>query len=118
MSKCLHKPILFLIIGLLLFTKLLELLAINHCSPKRRIIFALPCSGCFKTCMRVDFPAIELDDAILSRMSGFLRHSSKWARRFGFFLQYTAEIEVLACSLDNDLNYVTTMLQIRPSLNP
>ena len=66
-------------------------------------------------------PAVELDNVIrfstLSRMSRFLRHSSKWAHRFGRFLQYTSGLEVLACSLDTDLNYVTTMLQLRLSLN-
>ena len=95
--KCLHKPRLFLIIDLVLFAKLLddktktiyilELLAINHSSSKRRIIFCssvvevLLCSGCFITCMGAHFPAVELDNAIwfstLSRMSGFLWHSSK-----------------------------------------
>ena len=46
MSKRLHKPKLFLIIDLLpftkllkLFTKLLELLGINHSSSERTIIF-------------------------------------------------------------------------------
>ena len=34
-------------------------------------------------------------------------HSSKWGHQFGHFLQYTS---VLACSLDMELNYVTTML--------
>ena len=71
--------------------------------------------------MGAHFPAVELDNAIwfsiLSRMSGFLWHSSKWACRFGRFLQYTSGLEVLACSLDTDLNYVITMLQLRPSLN-
>ena len=46
----------------------------------------------------------------LSRMSGFLWHSSKWARRVRCFLQYSSRLEVLACSLNTDLNYVTTML--------
>ena len=67
------------------------------------------------------FPAVELDNAIrfstLSGMSGFLWHSSKWARRFGHFLQYLSRLEVLACSLNTNHNCVTTMLQLRPSLN-
>ena len=71
--------------------------------------------------MDAHFPAVELDNAIrfstLSRMSGFLWQSSKWARRFGRSLRYMPGIEVLACSLDTDLNHVTTMLQLRPSLN-
>ena len=71
--------------------------------------------------MGAHFPAVELDNAIrfsiLSRMSGFLWHSSKWACRFGRFLQYTSGLEVLACSLDTNINYVTAMLQLRLSLN-
>ena len=67
------------------------------------------------------FPAVELDNVIwfrtLFRMSGFPWHSSKWARRFNQFLQYTSGLEVLQCSLDTDLNYVTTMLQLCSSLN-
>ena len=71
--------------------------------------------------MGAHFPAVELDNAIwfsiLSRMSGFLWHSSKWACRFGRFLQYMPGLEVLACSLDTDLSYVTAILQLCPSLN-
>ena len=71
--------------------------------------------------MGTHFPAADLDNAIrfstLSRMSGFLWHSSKWASRFGHFLQYTSGLEVLVCSLDTDLNYVTAMLQLCFSLN-
>ena len=67
------------------------------------------------------FPAVELDNAVwfstLSRMSGFLWHSSKWARQFGHFLQYTSGLEVLACNLKTDHNDVTTMLQLCPSLS-
>ena len=37
--KVKFKPKLFLIIDLLLFAKLLELLAINHSSSERRVIF-------------------------------------------------------------------------------
>ena len=71
--------------------------------------------------MGVHFPTVELDNATqfstLSRMSGLLWHSSKWACRFGRFLQYTSGFEVLACSLDTDVNYVTTMLQLCLSLS-
>ena len=67
------------------------------------------------------FPVVELDNAIrfstLSRMSLFLWHSSKWACRFGHFLEYTPGLEVLACSLNTNLNYLTAMLQLYPSLN-
>ena len=72
--------------------------------------------------MGAHVPAVELDNAIwfctLSKMSGFLWHSSKWARQFGRFLQYTPGLEVLAGNLDTDLNYVTlAMLQLRSFLN-
>ena len=64
--------------------------------------------------MGAHFPTVELDNvirfSILSRMSGFPWHSSKWACWFGRFLQYTSGIEVLACSLDTDINYVTAVL--------
>ena len=65
-----YRNRLFLIIDLLLFAKLLELLAINHSSSERRIIFCslvveiIPCSGCFMTCMGAHFLAVELDNAI------------------------------------------------------
>ena len=80
----------------------------------------LPYSVCFLTCMGANFPAVELDNTIwfstLSRMSGFLWHSSKWACQFSCFLQYMSGLEVLACSLSTNLNYVITMLQLHPSL--
>ena len=85
------------------------------------VLEVLPCSGCFITCMGARFPTIQLDNAIrfstLSRISGFLWHSSKWAHWFGRFFQYTSGIEVLAYSLNTDLNYMTTMPQLHPSLN-
>ena len=118
---------LFLIIDFHPFAKPLELLAINHSSSERRIIFVhqmlkfSPCFGCFITCMGAHFPIVELDNVIqfstLSRLSGFLQHSSKYAYWFSIFLQYTSGLEGLARSLDTDLNYVTTMLQLCPSLN-
>ena len=111
----------------ILFTKLLELLAINHSFVWKEDNFCslvfevLPCSGCFITCMGGHFPAVELDNAIqfstLSRMSGFLWHSPKWARWFSHFLQYMPGLEVLACTLDTDHNYVTAILQLCLSLN-
>ena len=71
--------------------------------------------------MGAHFPAVEVDNAIrfstLSRMSGFLWHSSKWARQFGHPLHCMSGIEMLACSLDINLNYVATMLKLHPSLN-
>ena len=114
-------------ISLLPLAKLLELLAINHSLSERRFIFVpqlLKLSHmfwCFITCMGVHFLTVELNNTMqfstLSRMSEFLWHSSKWACQFGCFLQDTSGLEVLACSLNTDLNYVTTMLQLRPSLN-
>ena len=41
---------------------------------------------------------------------------SKWASQFGCFLQYTSGLEVLACSLNTNFNYVTT--PTAPSLEP
>ena len=71
--------------------------------------------------MGAHFPAVDLDNAIwlssLPPFSGFLWHSSKCDLQFGSFLQYTPGLEVLACSLNTDLNYVTAMLQLLPSLN-
>ena len=114
-SEPLHKRKLFLIIDLISFAKLLELLAINQSSSERRIIF-VPRLLKFS-----HFPAFKLNNAILfstlSRMPGFLQHSSKWTRRFGRFLQYTSGLKVLACSLNTYPNYLTTMLQLHPSLN-
>ena len=67
------------------------------------------------------FPAVGLDNVVcfstLFMMSGFLWHSSKWARRFNCSLQYTSGIEVLAYSFNTNLNYVTTMLQLHPFSN-
>ena len=72
--------------------------------------------------MGAHFPAVELANAIwfsnLSRMSGFLWHSSKQTRWFSRFLQYMSGLEVLACSLNIELNYVTTMLQSATFLEP
>ena len=66
-------------------------------------------------------PAVEMDNAIrlntLSRMSGLLWHGSKWVCQFGCFLQYVSGLEVLVCSLNSDVKYVTTILQLCPSLN-
>ena len=70
--------------------------------------------------MGVHLSAVDLDTMIqfstLSRKSGFLWHSSKWACRFSHYLQYTSGIEVSACSLYTGLNYVTTTLHLHPSL--
>ena len=72
--------------------------------------------------MGAHFPTLELDSRIwfstLFRMSGFLWHSSKWTHWFGHFLQYTSELEVFACSLDTNLNDVTTNAPIAPFLAP
>ena len=85
------------------------------------VVEVLPYSGCFISCMGAGFTAVELDNAIrfstLSRMFGFLWHSAKWTCLFSRFLQHTSKIEVLACSLNTNLNYVTTMLQLHLSLS-
>ena len=78
-------------------------------------------SGYFITCMDAYFPPVKLDKMIwfstLYRTSGFLWHISKWICQFGCFLQSTSGLEMLECSLDNDLKYVTTMPQLCPFLN-
>ena len=52
----------------------------DHCCSS--VVEILPYSACVVTCMGVHFPAVELDYTIhfttLSRMSGFLWHSSNW----------------------------------------
>ena len=122
-----HKPHLFFIRGLLLFTILFELLAINHSLSEKRIIF-VPwlLKFChvlffFKTWTGAHSPTVKLDNAIrfstLSRMSVFQWHSSKWAHQFSCFFQSMSELEVLACSLNPHLNYVATML-LAPFLEP
>ena len=64
-------------------------------------------------------PTIESDDVIqlstLSRVSGFLWHSSKWACWFDCFFQYTSGLEVSASSFDTTFNYYTPTL---PFLEP
>ena len=47
-------------------------------------------------------------------------HISKWAHQFSHFLQYTSELEVLACSLNTDLNHANTILfsNYSPFLEP
>ena len=81
-----------------------------------------PMSWLFYNLHGCTVPPVELDNTIwfstLSRMSGFLSHSSKWAHQFGCFLQYMSGLEVFACSLSTNLNYVITMLQLHLSLNP
>ena len=71
--------------------------------------------------MGAHFHTVEWDNAIwfstLFRMSGFRWHSSKWVCQFDRFLQYKPGLELLACSLDTDLNYVTlAMPQLCPFL--
>ena len=80
------------------------------------VVEVLPYSGSFITCMVAHFPAVELEFTIrfstLSRMSKFLWHSFKWACWLSHFLHYASGLEMLACSLDIDLSYVTAMLQL------
>ena len=59
----------------------------------------------------------ESGTAPFSGCQGFLWHSYKWGDWFSHFLQYTSGLEGLACSFNNDLNYVTTVLELHPSLN-
>ena len=50
-------------------------------------------------------------------ISGFLWHSSKWANWFSRFLWYMSRFKMLSCSIDVDPNYVTTVIQLCPTLN-
>ena len=67
------------------------------------------------------FLAVELDNVIwfstLPRISWLLCNSSKLVCQFSHFLQPISGIEVLACSLDINPNYASTILQLPPSLN-
>ena len=47
-----------------------------------------------------------------SRVTGFLRHSSVWFCLFGCVFQYTLGLEVLACSIDTNFNYVIVIFQL------
>ena len=61
--------------------------------------------------MSAHFSVVELDNVIkLALFPGILLHSYKCNHQFGGFLQYTSGLELLACSLDTGLNYVTKML--------
>ena len=68
--------------------------------------------------MGVHFPLVKLDNMIWSstlfRMSGLLWYSSKLACRFECFLQYMSGLEVLACSLDTNLNYAPAAPFLEP----
>ena len=71
--------------------------------------------------MGVHFPAVQSDNMIqfstFSRTSGFLWHSSKWTDQFSRFLQYMSGFEVLPCSLNTDLHYVTSMFQLHEPIS-
>ena len=112
----------YFLLDLLLFTKLMKLLVINHSLSERWIVFVLRLlKFSHVLVVLLFFPAVELDNVIRfstpSTMSGLLWHSSKWACQFVFFFQYMPGLELLACTLDTDLNYVTIMLQL-PFLEP
>ena len=95
-SERLHIPKLF-IIDLLLFAKLLELLAINHSFSERRTIF-VPLLLKFSQVLvfynlhgcPLSHSWVEWHDSVstLSRMSGFLQHSSSWAHQFRDYYDY------------------------------
>ena len=58
-------------------------------------------------------------DPVQLPFQGFMvpQHSSKWVCLFSHFLPYTSGLKVLACSLNTNLNYVKSMLQLPPFLN-
>ena len=68
--------------------------------------------GC-RSCMGAHFSIVELDVIQFSTKSPV----SKLACQFDCFFQYLPGLEVLACSFNTNLNYVTTMLQLHPSMN-
>ena len=80
---------------------------------------ALPCSGCFKTCMVAHLQQLVgcVRFSTSSMVSRFLLHSSNWACCFGCFFQYTPRFEVWASSFDTNFNYEIIMLEPRPSFN-
>ena len=67
------------------------------------VVEVLPCNDCFITCMGAHFPAVELDNVIW--FSTFTGCQSSC----GIVPNGPA---MLACSIDQNLNYVTTMLQL------
>ena len=71
--------------------------------------------------MDENFHAVELDVVIWfsthSRVSWLLWHSSRWVQCFSHFLQYTSGLEMLACTFDTNFDYVSTTIQLFPSLN-
>ena len=126
-----YKNKLFYYIDLLPFTNLLELLVINHSSFEGKNIFV-------PRWLKVSHVLVVLQLAWLCtlpqlkwiwrsslafcldllRVSRYLWHSSKWSCWVGCVFQYTSGLEVLAYSINNDFNYVITMLQsyIHPEL--
>ena len=124
----LHKPKLLLSIEIFPFGKLLELLAINHSLSERRDIFCslavevLPFFVCFSTCMGTHFPAVEMNHVIrfsaLSRVLGFLWHSSKWSNGASVVSFDTQQgLKCQHVDLNTAFNYVVTVLQLCPSFN-
>ena len=72
----------------------------------------------YTACVGAHFRAVEWDNGIwigtLSRVSGFLWHGSKWARRFVRFLSIYARAWTVSM-YQQDFNYVITTL---PPLSP
>ena len=79
------------------------------------VLEAFPCSVCHSAFRAVHFPLVEEDHRtglalrpVMLKLSGLLWHCSKWSRQSVLkILQYTPGLEMLACSIDPDLNYYT-----------
>ena len=82
-SGCLHKPKLLRIIDFLPFTKLLELLAINHSSSKRMDTFVCQLLKLSHVLVALQLAWVhsspQLSWITRFRVLGFLWHSLKWA---------------------------------------
>ena len=79
------------------------------------VLEAFLCSVCHSAFRVVHFPLVEEDHRtglalrpVMLKLSGLLWHCSKWTRQSVLkILQYTPGLEMLACSIDPDLNYYT-----------
>ena len=99
---------------MLQFAKFLELLAIDHSSSKWRIIFVLWWLKFSHILVVVQIAWVrtflQLSWIMRSRLAPSPGcqgscDSPKRARQFGRFLRYTSGLEVLACSINTNLNY-------------
>ena len=81
------------------------------------LLACVPAVACAVACVSVNSMNNAIWISTLSRMSGFLWLSSKYACWFCYFVQYVSGLEVLACNFNTISNYVTTILQLHYSLS-